>query len=136
MCFLADRHFFLFRLRVFPRALGFGARRSPPEHEGASVAPGRAPRHVLWGFKVASNHGEAFRARRAIQAHANPRTQRKCPTAHVMSTILNVVKCRQTLLVVGDGKVFPRHQLVRHATTFSTISYNILNLGRIVSSHA
>ena len=28
-------------------------------------------------------------------------------------------QCRQTLL--GDGKVFPRHQLARHATTCSTI---------------
>ena len=47
---------------------------SPPEHYGASVGPGRGPWHVLWGFKVTSNHGEACRARRAIQAHANPRT--------------------------------------------------------------
>ena len=47
---------------------------SPPEHHAASVGPGRGPWHVLWGFKVASNHVEAFRARRAIQAHANPRT--------------------------------------------------------------
>ena len=29
---------------------------------------------LRWGVKVASNHGEAFRARRAIQVHANPRT--------------------------------------------------------------
>ena len=47
---------------------------SPPEHHGASVGPGRGPWHVLWGFKVVSNHEEAFRARRATQAHANPRT--------------------------------------------------------------
>ena len=47
---------------------------SPPEHHGASVYPGRRQWHVLWGFKVASPHGEAFRARRAIQAPANPRT--------------------------------------------------------------
>ena len=45
---------------------------SPPEHHGASVGPGRGPRHVLWGFKVSSHHGEAFRARRAIQVHPNP----------------------------------------------------------------
>ena len=47
---------------------------SPPEHHGANVGPDRGPWHVLWGFKVASNHREAFRARRAIQAHSNPRT--------------------------------------------------------------
>ena len=47
---------------------------SSPEHHGASVRPGRCPWHVLWGVKVTSNHGEAFRARRAIQAHANPRS--------------------------------------------------------------
>ena len=46
----------------------------PSEHHGASAGPGRGPWHVLWGFEVASNHGEAFRARTAIQAHANPRT--------------------------------------------------------------
>ena len=51
-----------------------GHARSPPEHHGASVGPGRGPWHVLWGFKVASNHGEAFRARRAIQTLAYPRT--------------------------------------------------------------
>ena len=47
---------------------------SQPEHHGATVGPDRGPWHVLWGFKVASNHGEAFRARRAIQAYANPLT--------------------------------------------------------------
>ena len=47
---------------------------SPPEHHGASVGPGRRPWHVLWGFKVATPHGEAFRARRAIQALASSRT--------------------------------------------------------------
>ena len=47
---------------------------SPPELHGVSVGLGRGPWHALSWFKVASNHGEAFRARRAIQAHANPRT--------------------------------------------------------------
>ena len=47
---------------------------SPPEHKGANVGPGRRPWHVLWGFKVASPHGEAFRARRAIQDLANSLT--------------------------------------------------------------
>ena len=46
---------------------------SPPEHHGASVDPGRGPWLVLWGFKVERDHEEAFRVRRGIQAHANPR---------------------------------------------------------------
>ena len=47
---------------------------SPLGHHGASLGPGRGPWHVLWGFKVPSPHGEGFRACRASQAHANPRT--------------------------------------------------------------
>ena len=47
---------------------------SRPEHHGARVGLGRRPWHVLWGVKVASPHGEAFQARRAIQAPANLRT--------------------------------------------------------------
>ena len=75
MCvFLAHRHFVLFRPRVFSRALGSVARREPSRTLGASVGPGRGPRHVLWGFKVASPLGEGFRARRAIQVRVNPRT--------------------------------------------------------------
>ena len=50
-----------------------GARPDPIRKLG-SLGPGRGPWHVLWGFKVARPLGEAFRARRAIQAHANPRT--------------------------------------------------------------
>ena len=46
---------------------------SPPEHHGACEGPGLGPLHVLGGSNVTSNHWEAFRARRAIQAHANPR---------------------------------------------------------------
>ena len=51
---------------------------SAPWHTGSppgpqkSLGPGRGPWHVMWGVKVARPLGEAFRARRAIQAHANP----------------------------------------------------------------
>ena len=51
-----------------------GHARRPPEHHGASGGPGRGPWHVLWGFNVASIRGETFRARRAMQTHANPHT--------------------------------------------------------------
>ena len=120
MCFLAHRHFFLFRPRVFLVLSAPWHAKSPPKHQGASVGPGRLPWHVLWGFKVASPHGEAFRARRAIQAPANPRTVKKCPTAHVIPGILNAISVVRHYLL-GDGEVFPRHQHARHATTFSTI---------------
>ena len=72
--FLARRHFYFFRPRIFPRALGFVARREPTRTPCASLGPGRGPWHVLWRFKVASPLREGFRTRRAIQAHANPRT--------------------------------------------------------------
>ena len=72
MFFFTLRRFFLFRSRVFPRALGSVAHREPARTPYASLDPGRGPWHVLWGFKEARPLGEAFRARRAIQAHANP----------------------------------------------------------------
>ena len=90
---------------------------SPPEHQGASVGPGRRPWHVLWGFEVARPHGEAFRARRAIHAPANARIK-ECPTAHVISGTLNVIYVIRHYLL-GDGKVFLRHH-ARYATTFNT----------------
>ena len=74
MCLFGPSAYFLFRPRVFPRALGSVTRREPARTPHASVGPGRGPWHVLWGFKVASNDRQSFRARRAIQAHANPRT--------------------------------------------------------------
>ena len=72
--FLALQHFFLFRPRVLPRALGSVERREPARTPHASLGPGRGPWHVLWGFEVESPLGEGFRARRAIQVYANPRT--------------------------------------------------------------
>ena len=57
----------------FSRALGSAARRKPAWTSRANLGAGRGPWHVLWGFKVASLLGEAFRARRATQAPANPR---------------------------------------------------------------
>ena len=69
--FFTLRHFFLFRPRVFPRALGSVAHREPSRTQYASLGPGLGPWHVLWGLKVARPLGEAFRARRAIQAHVN-----------------------------------------------------------------
>ena len=72
--FFTLRHFFLFRPRGFPRDLGSVAHTEPARTPYASLGSGRGLWHVLWGFKVARPLGEAFRARRAIQAHANPRT--------------------------------------------------------------
>ena len=70
--FFTLRHFFPFRPRVFPRVLGSVAHREPAPTPYASLGPGRGPWHVLRELKVARPLGEAFRARRAIQAHANP----------------------------------------------------------------
>ena len=62
-------------------------------------------------------HSERVKPSRPMQTHVQ--VLNKCPTAHVISRILNVVNVCQTLL--GDGKVFPRHQFARHTTSFSTI---------------
>ena len=71
--FLHIRHFFLSSRGSFLMLSAPGHAGSPPEHHGESVGPGRGPWHVLWAFKVASNRGEEFRARRVTQAHENPR---------------------------------------------------------------
>ena len=47
---------------------------SPPGPRAQVWALAEVRGHVLWGFKVASSFGEGFRARRAIQVHANPIT--------------------------------------------------------------
>ena len=111
---------------------------SPPEHHGASVGPGRGPWHGLWGFKVASHHGEVLRARRATQAHANPRTWyrlKKFPTAQVISRILNVVSVVRHYLMME--RYFPDTNLRDMRPRLRrTKRYNLHDLGRIVSSHA
>ena len=66
--------FFLLRPRVFSGDLDSVVRREGARNPRTSLGPDRGPRHVLWGFKVASLLGEAFRARRPTQASANPRT--------------------------------------------------------------
>ena len=75
--FFTLRHFLLFRPRIFPRALGSVAHRKPARTPYANLGPGRGPWHALWGLKVARPFGEAFRARKAIQVHANQRTGEK-----------------------------------------------------------
>ena len=49
---------------------------------------------------------------------------KQCPTAHVISGILNIINVVRHY-VIGDGTVFPPHQHARHATTFSTIRLRI-----------
>ena len=43
-CFSSGRSFLVLS------APGHAGSRSPTEHDGASVGPGRGPWHVLWGF--------------------------------------------------------------------------------------
>ena len=104
--FLAHRHVLVFRPRVFSRTLGSVARW---EHAGTprlKCGPGRRTWHALWGFKVARPHGEAFRSRGAVQPPANPHTGlNECPTAHVISGILNVINVVRHSLVME--KAFP-----------------------------
>ena len=113
MCCFRPCTFFLFRPRVCGRALGSVAYRGPARTPYASLGSGRGLWHVLWGFKVARSLGEAFRARRAIQAHTNPRTYyiiirlRKCPTSHVISGILNVVNVGRHYLEMERSKEGP-----------------------------
>ena len=52
----------------------------------------------------------------------------------MISRIWNVVNVVRHYLVME--RYFRRHKLARHATTFSTIRYNLRDLGSIVSSHA
>ena len=71
--FLALRHFFSSgRGSFFVLSAPWHAGVLPESH-GASVGSGQRP-CTCPGVKVASPHGEAFRARRAIQAPANPCT--------------------------------------------------------------
>ena len=63
--------FGIFFSSVVPGALGSGAHREPVRTQYASLGPGRGPWHVLWGLKGARPLGEAFQARRAIQAHTH-----------------------------------------------------------------
>ena len=116
--YLALRHFFLHRPRVFPRALGSMAHREPARTPHPSLGPGRGPWHVLWGLKVARPLGEAFRARGAIQAPANLRTVQVKRMSRGWCDIwdLDVINVVRHYLR-GDGNVFPRHQHARHSTT-------------------
>ena len=95
--FLALRHFLLFQSRVFPRALGFVARREPARTSHARFVPGRGPWHVIWGFKVASPLGKGFRARRAIQALAHPRKVKRMSGVSCDIWDLECHQCRQTI---------------------------------------
>ena len=63
-------------------------------------------------------HSEHVGPSRSLQTHVE--VKKECPTAHVISGILNVINVVRHYFL-GDGKVFPRHQHARHATTFNTI---------------
>ena len=142
--FWARRHFFLFRPRVFSRALGSVASREPAKTPRASLRPRRRPWHVLWGFKVASPVGEGFRPRRVIQAHAN------LPTLYLWYGLTCVKYVRRLIRYLRSSWMSSMSpditwwlegisqipKLARYATTFSTITYNLHGLGRIASSHA
>ena len=70
---------------------------SPPEHQGASVGPGRGPWHVLWGSKsqvTTGRHSEHVEPSRPRTTHAQVK---ECPTAHAISKLkylANILKPR------------------------------------------
>ena len=77
-----------------------GHARSPPEHHGASVGPGRGPWHVLWGLKspeATGRHSEHVELSRPMQTHVQVK---KCPMVHAISKILNVGKVVRHYLVM------------------------------------
>ena len=74
--YIAHRHFFLCRPRVFSRVLGSGTRREPSRTPRPKCGPWKRPVARALGVQSHENWqvttGRHFRARRAIQAHANP----------------------------------------------------------------
>ena len=139
--FFAHRHLILFRSRVCSRALGSGACREPYRIPRRSVGPG--PTAQVWaevrrtcsgGSKpqvTRGRHSERVEPSRPMQTH-NRLT--KCPTAHVISRILNVVIVVRHYLVME--RYFPDTSLRDMRPLFSTIRCNLHDLGKIVSSHA
>ena len=116
--FLALRRSFLFQPRVFPRAVGSVARMEPVRTPQPSLGPARGPRHVLRGSKwhvrsgTDSEHVEPFRP-----LHTHKQVKRISDVSYD-TWDLECHQCRQAILV--NGKVFPRCQNARHATTFNT----------------
>ena len=107
LCFLAHRLFFLFRPRVFSRALGSLARREPAGTPRRKCGPW--PTTVARVLRVQSRKSP----RGGIPStwgHPGPckltYRSKECPTAHVISGILNVINVVKHYLL-GDGKVFP-----------------------------
>ena len=118
--FLALRHFSLPASGLFScsRRRGTqGARPDPARKFGPwprsaaralGVQSGKSPRG---GIPSTWSHPGACKPKNRLKQY---------PTAHVISGILNVINVVRDYLL-SDGKVFPRHQRARHATTFSTI---------------
>ena len=118
-CFFGPSVVFLFRRGSFLVL-------SAPWHAGSP--PG--PRAQVWALAEVrgtcsgdskwqvptGRDSEHVEPSRPLQTHVQVK---ECPTAHVISGMLNVINVVRHYLL-GDAKVFPRHQHARHATTFST----------------
>ena len=126
MCFFGPSAFFPFRPRVFSCALGSVARREPVGTPRASWALAEILGTCSGGSKCQVPSG---RDSKHVEPSRCIQTQEQ---VKIMSDgscdiwDLECHHCRQTVL--GDGKVFPRHQHARHATTFSTIRWRIWSL--------
>ena len=124
MCFVGPSAFF-----SFPAA-GISSCSQLRGTQRARLDPlrkyGPLPRSAERALRVQSGKfaREGFRARRAIQARAIPRTKyinslKKYPTSQVMSGILNVINVIRHY-ILGDGKVFPRNQQARHCLLYTS----------------
>ena len=123
---------------------------SAPLHAGSPTGP----RTQVWALAVvrgACSGGSKWKVRsardsrsvgpsRPMQTHEHNTCStiqlglKKWQTAHAIPTIFNAVNVARHCLVME--RYFPDTYRARHATNFSTIGYNLLGLGRIVSSYA
>ena len=74
MCFFHPRHFFLFRPRVFPRALGSVAHREPSRTPYASLGPAEVRGTCSGGSKWharSGRHSEHVDPSRPMQTHVH-----------------------------------------------------------------
>ena len=104
---------------------------SPPAHHAQLWALAEVRGTCSGGFKVASPLGEGFRARRAIQLHANSRTGKKNVRRLMWYLGSWVSSMSSDFTYFAMEKFFSRHQRARHAITVSTVRWRICFFSRI-----
>ena len=90
--FLAHRHFFLFRPRVVSRAIGSIARREPAGPPRRRCGPWPTPVARALGVQNSNSPRGGITSTLSHPGPCKPTYRLKeCPTAHVISGILNVI---------------------------------------------